>query len=179
MSSMEIGVKIRELRLKNQLTQEELADRCDLTKGYISQLENDANSPSISTLKDILDCLGCSLTDFFADEREAVVFTEDDTFEKESDGCFIRWLVPSSLKNAMEPILMTLKPGKSGGVDLPHEGEEFGFVLSGEIELALGKSVYKVSEGSSFYFRSDKSHCVTNKGSVSAKLLWISCPPNF
>ena len=101
---MEIGVKIRELRLKNQLTQEELADRCDLTKGYISQLENDANSPSISTLKDILDCLGCSLTDFFADEREAVVFTEDDTFEKESDGCFIRWLVPSSLKNAMEPI---------------------------------------------------------------------------
>ena len=66
-----------------------------------------------------------------------------------------------------------------GGVDLPHEGEEFGFVLSGEIELTLGKSVYKVSEGSSFYFRSDKSHCVTNKGSVSAKLLWISCPPNF
>ena len=61
---MEIGVKIRELRLKNQLTQEELADLCDLTKGYISQLENDANSPSITTLKDILDCLGCSRTDF-------------------------------------------------------------------------------------------------------------------
>ena len=83
---MEIGVKIRELRLKNQLTQEELADRCDLTKGYISQLENDGNSPSIATLKDILDCLGCSLTDFFADEQESVVFTEEDTFVKESDG---------------------------------------------------------------------------------------------
>ncbi len=176
---MEIGVKIRELRLKNQLTQEELADRCDLTKGYISQLENDANSPSITTLKDILDCLGCSLTDFFADESETVVFTKDDTFEKESEGCIIRWLVPSSLKNAMEPILMTLSPGKSSGTDLPHDGEEFGFVLSGEVELTYGKSVYTVGEGDSFYFRSDKSHCLKNKGNTKAKVLWISCPPNF
>ena len=176
---MEIGVKIRELRLKNQLTQEELADRCDLTKGYISQLENDANSPSITTLKDSLDCLGCSLTDFFADEREAVVFTEDDTFEKESDGCLVRWLVPSSLKNAMEPILVTLSPGKSNGTDLPHDGEEFGFVLSGSIELTLGKSSYTCKEGDSFYFRSDKSHSIVNRGDKKAKVLWISCPPNF
>ena len=176
---MEIGVKIRELRLKNQLTQEELADRCDLTKGYISQLENDANSPSITTLKDILDCLGCSLTDFFADETDAVVFTEEDTFEKETDGCFIRWLVPSSLKNSMEPILMTLKPGKSSGRDLPHDGEEYGFVLSGEIKLTLGKSVHTVGEGASFYFRSGKAHSIENCGKSVARVIWISCPPNF
>lgn len=176
---MEIGTKIRELRLKNQLTQEELADRCDLTKGYISQLENDANSPSISTLKDILDCLGCSLTDFFADEQEAVVFTEDDTFEKESDGCFIRWLVPSSLKNAMEPILMTLQAGASSGKDLPHEGEEFGFVLSGAVTLVLGKSENVCREGSSFYFRSGKAHYLVNRGKSTARVLWVSCPPNF
>lgn len=62
---MEIGLKIKELRLKNQLTQEELADRCELTKGYISQLENDLTSPSIATLKDILQALGSSLTRFF------------------------------------------------------------------------------------------------------------------
>lgn len=176
---MEIGVKIRELRLKNQLTQEELADRCDLTKGYISQLENDANSPSIATLKDILDCLGCSLTDFFADEPEAVVFTKDDTFEKESGGCFIRWLVPSSLKNAMEPILMTLMPGCGSGVDLPHDGEEFGFVLDGTVQLTLGKTKHLVKAGDSFYFRSGKSHCIENCGNGKARIIWISCPPNF
>ena len=176
---MEIGVKIRELRLKNQLTQEELADRCDLTKGYISQLENDANSPSITTLKDILDCLGCSLTDFFADEREAVVFTEDDTFEKESDGCFIRWLVPSSLKNAMEPILMTLKPGKTSGTDLPHEGEEFGYVLSGRIAIYLSDKKHAAKSGESFYFTADKMHRIVNDGRGKAKFLWVSTPPNF
>lgn len=176
---MEIGVKIRELRLKNQLTQEELADRCDLTKGYISQLENDGNSPSISTLKDILDCLGCSLTDFFADEPETVVFSREDTFEKESDGCCVRWLVPTSLKNAMEPILITIEPGKSSGMDLPHDGEEFGFVTSGEILLKLGKNEYTVRAGDSFYFRSDKSHCLQNNGKEAAVVLWVSCPPNF
>lgn len=176
---MEIGVKIRELRLRKQLTQEELADRCDLTKGFISQLENDANSPSIATLKDILDCLGCSLTDFFADEQDAVVFTPDDTFEKESDGMTIRWLVPTSQKNAMEPILMTLKSGATSDNDMPHEGEEFGFVLSGKIVLTIGKNEYACSEGDSFYFRSGKSHSVRNAGESDARILWISCPPNF
>ena len=53
---MEIGLKIKNLRLTKNLTQEELADRCELTKGYISQLENDLTSPSIETLKDLLNC---------------------------------------------------------------------------------------------------------------------------
>ena len=62
---MSIGVKIKDLRNKCSLTQEELANRCDLTKGYISQLENDLTSPSISTLTDILTALGTNLKDFF------------------------------------------------------------------------------------------------------------------
>ena len=67
---MEIGIKIKELRLKNGLTQAELADRCELTKGYISQLENNLNSPSIATLTDILSALGSSLAEFFQEEQE-------------------------------------------------------------------------------------------------------------
>ena len=79
---MEIGLKIKELRLKNKLTQEELGHRCGLTKGYISQLENDLTSPSIATLKDILQALGSTLTDFFAvEEREKTVFGKEDYFE--------------------------------------------------------------------------------------------------
>ena len=79
---MEIGIKIKELRLKNGLTQEELASRCELTKGYISQLENDLTSPSIATLTDILTSLGTSLKDFFTDDDEQVVFGEEDYFVK-------------------------------------------------------------------------------------------------
>ena len=63
---MEIGRKIKQIRLQRDLTQEELASRTELTKGYISQLENDLSSPSIATLEDILNVLGVTLQDFFA-----------------------------------------------------------------------------------------------------------------
>ena len=92
---MEIGAKIKELRLERGLTQEELGDRCELTKGYISQLENDLTSPSIATLKDILVSLGSSLSEFFSDEEaDALTFGEDDYFEKETDESVIRWCPP-------------------------------------------------------------------------------------
>ena len=97
-----IGVKIKQLRVLCQLTQEELADRCELTKGYISQLENDLTSPSISTLNDILEALGTNLNDFFKEEeKEKIVFTKDDYFVKEMDDQKITWLVPNSQKNEM------------------------------------------------------------------------------
>ena len=64
---MIIGEKIRRLRMELQLTQEELADRTELTKGYISQVERDLASPSIATLVDILEALGTTLGEFFAE----------------------------------------------------------------------------------------------------------------
>ena len=71
--------------MKNGLTQEELADRSELSKGFISQLENDVTSPSISTLEDILQCLGMTLNEFFAEvpQPPQIVFGEEDYFEKE------------------------------------------------------------------------------------------------
>ena len=67
---MEIGKKIKALRTKNGLTLEELASRSELTKGFLSQLERDLTSPSISTLEDILEALGTNLSDFFKEEKE-------------------------------------------------------------------------------------------------------------
>ena len=62
---MNIGEKLKELRIQRNLTQEELADRCELSKGFISQVERDLASPSIATLTDLLECLGSSLKEFF------------------------------------------------------------------------------------------------------------------
>jgi transcriptional regulator with XRE-family HTH domain len=83
MNIKKIGAKIKELRLENALTQEELANRCELTKGFISQIENNLTSPSISTLSDMLEVLGTDLGEFFRDEeQEAYVFTQEDFYEK-------------------------------------------------------------------------------------------------
>ena len=106
---MEIGSKLKRLRIKNNLTQEELADRCELSKGFISQIERDLASPSISTLFDILQCMGTDLKEFFNDETdEEIVFREEDIFVKENkdDKNIINWLVPHSQTNRMEPIII-------------------------------------------------------------------------
>ena len=80
---MNIGNKIKELRIERNLTQEELANRAELSKGFISQLERNLTSPSIATLIDILQCLGTNLTEFFAEESdEQIVFRKDDFFVK-------------------------------------------------------------------------------------------------
>ena len=177
---MEIGTKLKELRLKNQLTQEELADRCELTKGYISQLENDLTSPSIATLKDILQALGSSLSAFFSeDEEEPLVFTKEDYFLKEGENSSVTWLVPTAQKNAMEPIMLRLKGGAATEKDLPHDGEEFGYVLKGTIKVCVGKRNCEANEGESFYFRSNKTHYLVNLTDEEAVVLWLSCPPNF
>ena len=154
---MEIGKKIKRLRLQRGLTQEELADRCELSKGFISLLERDLTSPSIATLMDILESLGSDLKSFFSESGdEKLVFGVDDTFVKEDEEGIrgsIRWLVPSAQKNQMEPILMELGPGGESAEDDPHEGEEFGYVLSGTLKIVVGDRTEKVRRDESFYFR--------------------------
>ena len=79
---MNLGAKLKEMRLQKNLTQEELADRCELTKGYISQLENDLTSPSIATLIDLLNALGSTPADFFREQtEEKIVFSEEEYIE--------------------------------------------------------------------------------------------------
>lgn len=176
---MDIGNKVRNLRQQCGLTQEELADRCELTKGYISQLENNLTSPSIQTLTDLLQILGCTLSDFFIEDNEQVIFSEDSYFNTEYDGYSIKWLVPNSLKNEMEPIYLTILPGHQLNRDMAHEGEEFGYILEGSIVLCLGKTTHNVSKGESFYFQANKPHLIKNISNKVAKLIWVSSPPTF
>jgi len=181
--AMNIGSKIRQLRMENGLTQEELADRCELTKGFISQVEREMTSPSIATLQDILEALGTTLSEFFAEEEdEKIVFTSEDFFEKydEDYKMKIYWIVPNAQKNEMEPILVELEPGGLTYRHTPHPGEEFGYVLDCEIELIYGKKKLLVKKGESFYIFPNKEHYIKNKSTnKTAKILWISTPPSF
>jgi transcriptional regulator with XRE-family HTH domain len=180
--NIDIGGRIKLLRLYYGLTQQELADRCELSKGFISQIERDLASPSISTLSDLLQCLGTDLKNFFNDASDdEVVFKSDDVFIKEykDEGSIINWIVPNSQKNDMEPIIIELMPGGKSYVDDPHEGEEFGYVLVGSVTLHIGNKKYKVKKHESFYFKPNSVHFISNNSSVNAKVLWVSTPPTF
>ncbi|HHX62916.1 MAG TPA: cupin domain-containing protein [Epulopiscium sp.] len=179
---MDIGAKINQLRKKNGLTQEELADRCELSKGFISQVERSLTSPSIATLVDILESLGTNLQDFFNETtQEKIVFTKQDVFEKEDKELnnMITWLIPNAQKNDMEPILITIEPGGSSYVDEPHEGEEFGYVVAGAVNVNLGNKNFRAKKGDSFYFRPTSDHYISNTGKTKAIVLWVSTPPSF
>lgn len=179
---MDIGEKLRLLRIRRGLTQEDMADRCELSKGFISQVERNLASPSIATLTDMLECLGSSLSQFFSEEKdEKTVFTPQDMFVKEDEQLrgSITWLVPDAQKNTMEPILVDL--GEEGRTYelLPHQGEEFGYVLSGSIFLVDGETKTRVRAGSSFCLHPHETHYLMNAGKTRAKILWISTPPSF
>ena len=179
---MDIGNKLKELRVLKGLTQEELADRSELSKGFISQLERNLTSPSITTLMDILQCLGTSIGEFFNEAPdEQIVFGKQDYFVKEDTEYKneIKWIIPNAQKNTIEPIYLTLQAGGSTCPDTPHEGEEFGYVLAGSIILHLGDKKNKVRKGESFYFKPRANHYISNPGKKEARVVWVSTPPTF
>ena len=177
---MEIGGKIKERRTLLMLTQQELADRCELTKGYISQLENDKVSPSIETLENILEVLGISFQDFFTDSKDPqIIYNADEQYVKEFDGYIQTWLVPTSQQHQLEPILVEIEPESETFHDYPHDGEEFGYVIEGEIVVVYGNTNKVCKKNESFYFVTDKEHYIKNKSKRKAKIVWVSCPPNF
>lgn len=179
---MDIGHRMKELRIQYGLTQQELADRSELSKGFISQLERNLTSPSVGTLLDIIQCLGTTPAEFFTDqEPEQIVFRQEDYFVKDKDklGHQIKWLIPNAQKNAMEPVLMTLAPHGTSQIQLPHEAEEFGYVLNGSIRLVYGSRSFTVKQGESFYFIAGKKHHIENCSDGEASILWISTPPIF
>ena len=177
---MDIGAKIKRLRLSNQLTLEELANRSELTKGFISQLERDLTSPSIATLENILEALGTNLKDFFSeDEDEQIVFSKDDFFENTQDDYKISYIIPNAQKNEMEPILIELKEDKKSMEIDPHDGEEFGYVIQGKVTLVNGEEEYDVKKGETFYLKGNLPHYIINKNDTLAKVIWVSTPPIF
>jgi transcriptional regulator with XRE-family HTH domain len=179
---LKIGERLKRLRLANSLTQEELASRADLTKGYISQLENDATSPSIATLKDMLDVFRVSMQEFFSETiDEDVVYGQDSRVQASDDDEKIRveLLIPAAQNRDMDPAMVTLESGEEMEEQPFHEGEEFGYVLCGKIQLKLDEKLYTITKDECFYFSSDKKHSVKNIGRTRARILWVVTPPTF
>lgn len=178
---LEIGQKIKALRLASELTQSELAARARLTKGFISQVERDQTSISLDSLLDILDALGVTITEFFGDLSQIrKVFSPKDRIsvsERKVERFEI--LVPGSTNNLMDPIVVGLEPGENLSEEGPHAGEEFGYILSGTLTLIIGKKTYKIPARHCFYFEADEAHQFVNRGKAKVSFLWVTSPPQM
>ncbi len=174
---MEIGKKLKELRLQKNLTQEELGERTDLTKGYISQLENNLSSPSLETFFVILEVLGTTPKEFFDYEKDdqQIVYSKQDVtiFEDEEKGYATTWLIPDSNDKDMEPVMITLESEGEYKQFAPSLSETFGHVLKGTLQLRLGDDIHIVKKGQSFYYTATEYHQLSNPSKQTAKVLLV------
>ncbi|MGG0667184.1 helix-turn-helix domain-containing protein [Sporosarcina koreensis] len=175
---MHIGSKIKSLRLKKGLTQEELGERTDLTKGYISQLERELTSPSIETLFSLLEVLGTTPKEFFDEPKKnvKVVFSPADqtTYVNDELKYSIRWLVPRSNENEMEPIHITFSKNGEFKRFEPSLAETFIHVLSGKVEIELGKRTFTAIKGDSVYYEASDHHRISNANNGPSELLLVA-----
>jgi transcriptional regulator with XRE-family HTH domain len=176
-----IGERIKMLRQAKNLTQQEMASRAGLTKGFISQIERNHTSLSVESLIGILDALDEKPSTFFNGAfDEKIVFKVKDRVELErEDVKTFQILVPAAQNRLMDPALLELGAGEKTPEEEPHEGEEFGFVLAGSIDIMLGGKAYKLKKGECFYFKATKKHFIVNRRNNKAYVLWVSSPPNF
>ncbi|WP_225049090.1 helix-turn-helix domain-containing protein [Lacticaseibacillus kribbianus] len=174
---MDIGQRIRDLRIQKNLTQEELGERTDLTKGYISQLEHDQGSPSMETFFDILNVLGQTPAEFFTENHEdQLVYTVEDQVEYEDDerGFNLRWLVPESNENEMEPVRISFEPGGTFKTFEPSPAETFVYVTKGRVTLELGTRRYTAKRGETIYFHATKQHRIVNAAKTASEILLVA-----
>ncbi|WP_372868709.1 helix-turn-helix domain-containing protein [Planomicrobium okeanokoites] len=171
---MEIGTKIKSLRLKNGLTQEELGERTDLSKGFISQLERDMNSPSIETFFTLLEVLGTTPKEFFddADSPQVIYSSKDHRVHKDEEaGYEVDWLIPTSYKKEMEPIYLTLFESGQYKRFEPSQAETFIYVLEGKVRLVLGEEEYIAVAGDSIYYEASQHHQLVNAGTGKCEMI--------
>lgn len=179
----DIGRKIRELRGERGFTIKHLADLVECTPSLISQLERGKADPSISTLKKIAKAINVNIVDFFAFQA-----SEDELITRADERVNIQlpqWdariqsLIKSIGNKKMQPFYTIIKPGGGSQGMYSHEGEEFGIVLKGELELMLNDKVYRVRENDSFYFTSQTPHDWNNRGKEDVAVVWVITPPTF
>lgn len=175
---MEIGKKIKNLRLKKGLTQEELGERTDLSKGYISQLERDLSSPSLETFFSILEVLGCEPKEFFEIDThvQKVVYREEDytSYCEDEKGYHIQWLVHESNEKEMEPIRLILHEKGAFKRFEPSLSETFGYILRGCVKVNLGGRIYEAKQGETIYFQASEEHQILNAHDGITELIIVA-----
>ena len=173
---MKLGPKIRRLRRLRGLTIEEVAEKADLTKGFISQLERDKTVPSITTLKQVLDVLGVDMATFFSDleDREKNIYTRKErVVEKKGQSYRVENLIPKLKYLEMEPLLLTLEAQAEYSENFG-EDEGFGYVVRGRLELTVDKEKRIVNRGDCFYIFFDNKLVVKNLTKKPAEILIVN-----
>lgn len=181
--SVDIGGRLRHLRMMRNLSQRELAKRAGVTNSTISLIESNSSNPSVGALKRILDGIPIGLAEFFAFEPERprkAFYRCDELTEIGKGSISYRQIGDNLFGRSLQILKECYQPGAdTGKVALVHEGEEGGIVLSGRLEVTVDDERRILGPGDAYYFESRRPHRFRCVGPVACEVISACTPPTF
>lgn len=181
--TVDIGNRLRHLRMAHNLSQRELAKRAGVTNSTISLIESNASNPSVGALKRILDGIPIGLAEFFAFEPEKprkAFYAAEELVEIGKGSISYRQIGESPFGRSLQILKECYQPGAdTGKVPLVHEGEEGGIVLSGRLEVTVDDERRILGAGDAYYFESRRPHRFRCVGPVPCEVISACTPPTF
>lgn len=174
-----LGHRLRHLREESGRSLSEVARNVGVSAGFLSALERSQGAASVGTLRKLAQFYGVNILSFFGDADGTGPIVHPGDRKVLSAGPGVRMELLARGDTAMEPHLFRVAPGRSSGDSYHHEGEEFLYVLRGELEISLDGQSHRLHSGDSMYFDSSTPHRWRNPGKKVAEVLWINTPPSF
>ena len=182
---MDIGARLQLVRKSKSLSQRELAKRVGVTNSTISLIEQNKVSPSVSSLKKVLDGIPISLADFFTLDLEkglpdSPFYVADELPDVGSNGIHYFLVGQHRPQRQMCILREVMPPGSDTGDSmLAHDGEEGGVVIAGEVEVTVGEQVRVLKAGEGYYFERRTPHRFRNVGEEDAVNVSANTPATF
>lgn len=177
---MTLSAKLKTLREMKGYTLKQTAEISGLSIGFISQVERGQTDPSLSSLKKLSAALGVKMGDLFEQDSGVHVLVKKGEgnilYVNSSVYCE---LLAASFNKTMEPMIKFIAPGADSGLVDPHTGEEFIWVIEGELQVMLGDTVYMLHSGDSVFFQANQPHAWKNIGEGLCRALWVTSPPCY
>jgi transcriptional regulator with XRE-family HTH domain len=181
--TLDVGTHLKAVRQMYGLSQRELAKRAGVTNGLISLIEQNRVSPSVSSLKKVLDGIPMALADFFTLElggHPQVFFPREELSDIGNANVELRLVGGRLAKRSMSILHERYAPNADTGEEmLTHSGEEGGVIVSGKIELTVGGEARVLGPGDAYYFKSSLPHRFRNPGREECEIVSASSPPTF
>jgi len=174
-----IGAHLRRLRAKRGLSLAQVARSVGISVGFLSALERSQMSGSVGTLRKLARFYKTNILDFFDATGASGRQVHPAQRKVLEAGPGVRMELLAWGNTVMEPHLFRLAPRAESGDSYAHDGEEFLYVLRGELAITLQKHEYRLKSGDSFYFESATPHHWKNPGRSEALVLWVNTPPTF
>ncbi|RTR06104.1 cupin domain-containing protein [Halomonas nitroreducens] len=176
----DVGARLRALRNLRGISQRELAKRCGVTHSSLSLIEQGKVSPSVSSLKKILDAIPMSVGDFFTmdlESRDQVFYSADELADVGTGDVIYKLVGGNRASRALNFMIETYPAGADTGREMiAHQGEEAGVVLEGEIEITIGAETRVLQAGEAYYFDTNVPHRFRNVGDASCRLVSCATP---